>query len=264
MSRDEPVLQARAACTGAGVGAALLALVVLLAGCQAPRPAAPEGSLFDPASRRARLEAADAAERQMADAVYRGELQRQREAGTLNADPALTRRVRDAAARLVAAVPALRPDAAGWPWETNLVQASVFDARALAGGKILVRIAPGAQPALDDDELAAVLAHEIAHLLRGHPAERMPLRPGAAGEALAPYLRVHESEADRIGVELAARAGFDPRATLSFWKKMSALGDGGAAPAWLAAHPWTEARSRDLPAFVSRAVPLYESARANR
>lgn len=264
MNRGEPLVRGRVACGRAAVGAALLALTFLLAGCQAPRPAPPPGSLFDPTSRRARQVAADAAERQTADAVYRGELQRQRQAGALNADPALTRRVRDAASRLVAAVPALHPDAAAWPWDVNLVQANVFDVRALAGGKVLVRIAAGAQPDLDDDELAAVLAHEIVHLLRGHPAERAPLRPGAAGEAVERYLRVHESEADRLGVELAARAGFDPRATASFWKKMSALSNGAAAPAWLVAHPWSEARARDLPAFVSRAVPLYETARANR
>ena len=138
---------------------------------------------------------------------------------------------------------------------------------------------------LTDDELAAVMGHEIAHALREHARERVSksmatglgisvagalLGVGQAGQDLMgtvakvsfelPNSREHETEADRIGVELAARAGYDPRAALSLWTKMASQ-SAGAPPQWLSTHPSHTSRQRDLAAYAERVMPLYQAAR---
>jgi predicted Zn-dependent protease len=77
---------------------------------------------------------------------------------------------------------------------------------------------------------------------------------------LLPYSRLHETEADRIGVELAARAGYDPAAAINVWQKMAALSGGGGPPAILSTHPSNEDRIQDLEVYVQRVMPLYEQA----
>jgi predicted Zn-dependent protease len=138
---------------------------------------------------------------------------------------------------------------------------------------------------LSDDELAAIMGHEIAHALREHGRERISqqlaasfavgvasaaLGLGQGGTQLAdmvaqvtftlPNSRLHEQEADRIGVELAARAGYDPRAAVNVWKKMSQAG-GGAPPEILSTHPSPESRIKDLEVYSERVMPLYQAAR---
>jgi predicted Zn-dependent protease len=76
-----------------------------------------------------------------------------------------------------------------------------------------------------------------------------------------PNSRANEQEADRIGVELAARAGYDPRAAVALWKKMATLSGGGQPPQWLSTHPSHETRIRDLQDYSQRVMPLYEKAR---
>jgi predicted Zn-dependent protease len=84
---------------------------------------------------------------------------------------------------------------------------------------------------------------------------------GAQLGVLLPYSRVQETEADRIGVELAARAGYDPRAAVALWQKMGKLSAGGAPPKILSTHPSHEDRITDLTEFSRRVMPLYEQAR---
>jgi predicted Zn-dependent protease len=136
-----------------------------------------------------------------------------------------------------------------------------------------------------DDELAAVMGHEIAHALREHGRERASQAYAQAigltvvGAALGlgrdtmqvaqivtevtvnlPNSREHEIEADRIGVELAARAGYDPRAAVTLWQKMGQVG-GGTPPEFMSTHPAPENRQKDLADYAARVMPLYEAAR---
>jgi len=135
-----------------------------------------------------------------------------------------------------------------------------------------------------DDELAQVMGHEIAHALANHTAERMSVamassagviaagllsdNPGAAMATAAvaakvaiglPNSRTAETEADRIGIELAARAGYDPRAAVTLWQKMGAVGGGKAPPAFLSTHPSDQQRQQRLGALAPRMMPYYQA-----
>jgi predicted Zn-dependent protease len=140
---------------------------------------------------------------------------------------------------------------------------------------------------LTDDELAAVIGHEIAHAVLEHGRARMQTQllqnlgvtaasiylglgdlgtaalAQAADVALAlPYSRGQEVDADLAGLEMAARAGYDPRAAVSVWRKMSAAG-GGQPPAWLSTHPDHQRRIQEIEAALPKVMPLYEAARAS-
>jgi predicted Zn-dependent protease len=202
--------------------------------------------------------------------------------GALNRDPAMVERVRRIAQRLIPHTAVFRDDAPGWKWEINVLQTDDVNAWCMPGGKIAVYSGLIAKLAITDDELAAVMGHEIAHALREHARERMSRQAvtggiltafeiltgvqfGDLGQTLAqsmfvlPNSRENEQEADRIGVELAARAGYDPRAAVSLWNKMAGLG-GGQPPQWLSTHPSHESRVRDLQFYSQRVLPLYERA----
>lgn len=208
-----------------------------------------------------------------------------RKKGALNPDPQQYARVKRIAEELIAEVPAFRPDARDWNWEVNVLQSPQVNAWCMPGGKIAVYTGLLEKLNLSDDELAAVMGHEIAHALREHSRERAseqamaglgisilstvagvgPL--GQRGMEYAyqgllglPNSRAHETEADRIGVELAARAGFDPRAAISLWQKMGKAG-GSEPPKFLSTHPPRAERMEDLTAYSARVMPLYEQAR---
>jgi predicted Zn-dependent protease len=205
--------------------------------------------------------------------------------GVLNRDPAQTARVRAIANRLIPQTAVFRPDASGWRWEVNVIGSDELNAWCMPGGKIAVYSGLIDKLKLSDDEIAAILGHEIAHALREHARERISqqvatsavvgigaavLGVGQAGADLGnmvaqvtftlPNSRTHEIEADRIGVELAARAGYDPRAAVSLWQKMSKAGDGGP-PQFLSTHPSPENRIKDLEVYAQRVMPLYEATR---
>jgi len=203
----------------------------------------------------------------------------------LNRDSAQVARVRGVANRLIPSTAAFRADAPRWSWEVNVISSDEVNAWCMPGGKIAVY--SGLLTKLDptDEELAAVMGHEIAHALREHGRERaseqvaqqlgvnvlsMALGLGDVGAQLTqtlldvtlslPHSRTHETEADRIGVELAARSGYDPRAAVSLWQKMGKLG-GGMPPEWMSTHPSDQTRSRDLQNYSERVMPLYEAVR---
>jgi predicted Zn-dependent protease len=207
----------------------------------------------------------------------------------LNPDKAQTERVRRIANRLIPQVGVFRPDARNWAWEVNVIESKEINAWCMPGGKIAVFSGLIEKLNLTDDELAAVMGHEMSHALREHALERKPrvlaaqvgsiglliggafmgidippdLANSASMAALAlPNSREQESEADRMGLELAARAGFDPHGAVSLWQKMGQAG-GSSPPKILSSHPPSEERQADLRATSQVVMPLYEEARKN-
>ncbi|HMM51699.1 MAG TPA: M48 family metallopeptidase [Burkholderiaceae bacterium] len=264
--------------------AALVAGAALASGCQSVKTTSP-GAVGIERTQRMSSMVSEADMRQQAELAYRETLGKEREKGALNADPALTSRVRAITNRLIPASAAFRPEAARWKWEVNVIRSDQINAWCMPGGKIAVYSGLVTKLNLTDDEIAAVVGHEIAHALREHARERASEQMGAqvlisgasillgAGQAGAdlggvfykaffglPNSRLHETEADRIGVELAARAGYDPRAAISLWQKMAKNG-GGSGPEFLSTHPSAETRLKDLEVYSARVMPLYEQAR---
>lgn len=216
--------------------------------------------------------------------AYQDELKKAAKKNALNRDPAQVARVRVMAQRLINVTGAFRPDAPRWAWETNVITSGDINAWCMPGGKIAVYTALIEKLKVTDDELAAVMGHEIAHALREHGRERasqayaQALGLSVVGTALGlgqgsmqlaqiitdvtfnlPNSREHEVEADRVGVELAARAGYDPRAAITLWQKMGQVG-GGAPPQFLSTHPSPKNRQKDLTEYAARVMPLYEAA----
>jgi predicted Zn-dependent protease len=206
--------------------------------------------------------------------------------GLLNTDAALLRRVRAVASRLEPQTATFRRDAPGWKWEVNVINSNELNAYCMPGGKIMVYSGLVNQLRLTDDELAIVLGHEIAHALREHSRERVSQALAAqaaigigaallgAGETTAQlvntgyealiatkFSRAQESEADRIGLELAARAGYDPRAGVSVWRKMLAANEGGRSLEFLSTHPAGASRIQEIESLLPKVMPLYEAAR---
>ena len=221
---------------------------------------------------------------QGAGQAYATELQNAQGGGKLNSDPALTARSRRVAEKLIPVTAAFRPDAPNWKWEVNTLTTPEMNAYAMPGGKIMVYSGLVEKLQLSDAELAAVLGHEISHALREHTRERVSrtyeqqialaglavvtgMDAGAmdlANEVASvtfqlPHSREQEAEADRIGLELGARAGYDPNAAVTLWQKMEKLASGGP-PEFLSTHPSGESRIRDLQALVPRVMPLYQAA----
>ena len=217
--------------------------------------------------------------------AYREELKKAAAKGALNRNAAQVARVRAIARRLEAASGAFRPDAPRWAWETNVITSKEINAWCMPGGKMAVYTGLIDRLHVTDDELAAVMGHEIAHALREHGRERasqamaqamvisvLGAAVGASGSSMQlaqiitdvtinlPNSREDEQEADRIGVELAARAGYDPRAAVTLWQKM-AQASGSGPPQFLSTHPSPENRIRDLQVYAARVMPLYEGAR---
>ncbi len=206
---------------------------------------------------------------------------------TLNVDPAQLDRVRTISNRLIAQVGVFRPDAVNWKWEVNVEKNDQLNAYCMPGGKIMVLSGMMDKLKATDDELAAVIGHEISHALREHGRERMSQAyvqqfglqalasfvTGSAGAAITqgagmgsqlffalPNGREQEREADKMGLELAARAGYNPDAAVTLWQKMEAMNK-GAPPEFLSTHPASASRIADLKALAPKVRPLYEAAK---
>ena len=195
-------------------------------------------------------------------------------------DPQLER-VRGVAQRLIPHALPWNPRAATWRWEVNLIRTNSINAFCMPGGKIAVFTGIMGQLQLTDDELAMVIGHEMAHALREHARERIAksaatniganilsqvLGLGQLGQTLTGYgaqllslrfSRGDESEADLVGMEIAARAGYDPRAAISLWQKMGRASK-NAPPEWLSTHPSGASRIAELERNLPRVMPLYE------
>jgi predicted Zn-dependent protease len=220
---------------------------------------------------------------QGAATAYATELKTARDKGVLDTDKAQLARVTTIAKRLVAQTPTFRPDAANWNWEFHVQKTDELNAYCMPGGRIMVYSGLIEKLNTTDAELATVIGHEIAHALREHTRERVSrayaqqlVLSGAAavagvGEGAAsianmvadvtfqlPFSREQESEADTIGLELMARAGYDPRAAVSLWNKMSSAAGGGSTPKFLSTHPAPKERIKDIEKNLPRVLPLYK------
>ncbi len=218
--------------------------------------------------------------------AYQQVLAEAQKQGALDRDAATVQRVKTIVGRLIPGTGVLRPDAPGWKWETRVLSSKEVNAWCMAGGKIAVYtgLIDAVKPT--DDELAAVIGHEMGHALREHVREQMSQAmaqqvalgvigavaniPQAAMQMAPmvmdvtfnlPHSRQDETEADRIGVEVAARAGYDPRAALSLWEKMQKVG-GGQPPKLLSTHPPTADRIKDLRVVTEQVMPLYQAAKS--
>jgi predicted Zn-dependent protease len=206
--------------------------------------------------------------------------------GILDKDPAMLKRVQDITKRLIPHTTVFRPDAAKWPWEVHVISIDEVNAWCMPAGKMAIYTGLITKLKATDDEIAAVMGHEIAHALREHARERISRQMGTQmtvgivgalfgigqmGQGIAntvadvtlnlPNSRTHEVESDRIGVELAARAGFDPRAAVTLWEKMSKASTGQQPPKWLSTHPPHQDRINDLRAYSEKVMPLYTAAK---
>lgn len=205
-------------------------------------------------------------------------------AGKVDTDARLVRRVERITGRLVAQAVRKRPETKSWDWTIRVIDEDQVNAWAMAGGKMALYTGLVDKIEPSDDELAQVLGHEIAHALAKHTSEKMSIAlvnqlgvgivAAASGNAAAtqaaavaaqlaiglPYSRSAESEADEIGLELAARAGYDPRAAASLWKKMAAASGGQTPPEILSTHPDPRRRAETLAGMAPEMMPLYRAA----
>jgi predicted Zn-dependent protease len=192
-------------------------------------------------------------------------------------------RLRAIAQRIVPFTPPWNPRASAWRWQVNLLIDPQLNAFCMPGGKIAFFSGILRKLQLSDDEVATIMGHEVAHALREHARKRMGqttvtrgaieigallLGLGSLGRTVADaggqlltlkFSRGDETEADIVGLDLAARAGYDPAAGLSLWRKMMQASQ-GAPPQWLSTHPASDTRIREIESVLPKVRPLYEKA----
>jgi predicted Zn-dependent protease len=206
----------------------------------------------------------------------------------LDRDPAQVQRVQAITKRLVAQTPAFRDDAAKWPWEVHVISIDEVNAWCMPAGKMAIYTGLIQKLNATDDEIAAVMGHEISHALREHSREQISRQMGTQmgiglvgalfgigelGQSIAgqvanvtlnlPNSRQAEVEADRIGIELSARAGYNPQAAVTLWEKMGKVAGGGQPPKWLSTHPPHEERINDLRNYAQKVMPLYVASKGS-
>jgi predicted Zn-dependent protease len=202
--------------------------------------------------------------------------------GKLSTDAALNARVKRITDRLIMQAGTMYPPSREWKWSVAVIDEPTLNAWCMPGGKMAIYTGIIEKLKLTDDEIAQIMGHEIAHALLGHGREQMSraiamqggmtlgsivvgqdlsvLGPVADVALTLPHSRASESEADRYGVELAARAGFDPRTAVHLWEKMSSASSNGV-PQFLSTHPSPDNRIQALTALVPQMMPIYEKAR---
>ena len=264
--------------------APVTALLLVLSPALAPLAMAREGVDVGENSMFSNLVSADTVERSSVQ-QYAQMLQQAAAKNALGGkDHPQVRRLRAIARNLIPFTVAWNPRARDWQWEVNLIGSKQINAFCMPGGKIAFYSGILEQLKLTDDEVAMVMGHEIAHALREHARERMGKNAatgigasligqffglGQLGQTVTNYgaqlltlefSRSDESEADLVGMELAARAGYDPRAGVTLWQKMGAASK-GAPPQWLSTHPSGTTRIADIEANLPKVMPLYERAK---
>ncbi|MEP1742525.1 MAG: M48 family metallopeptidase [Kangiellaceae bacterium] len=207
-------------------------------------------------------------------------------AGKLDNNKAMVDRVNRITNKLIQQAIIMRPKTKDWQWSVKVIdEPETVNAWCMAGGKMAIYTGLINQLSATDDEIAQVMGHEISHALANHSAERMSvamatglalqvmqatteatetqlgLTAAAAQVALTlPNSRTSESEADEIGIELAAKAGFNPEAAVTLWQKM-AKASGGAGFEFFSTHPAPENRQKALKKLIPKMMPFYEAAK---
>lgn len=220
--------------------------------------------------------------------AYLQEMGKYQKEGKLVTDPQVLARVRAITERLAGQAVLMRPDSAKWEWSVEVIDdPKNVNAWCMAGGRMAIYTGLLKKVDPTDDELAQVMGHEIAHALANHTAERMSVamatqagvlvagvasdKPSASMAAAAaaaqlaiqlPNSRAAESEADQIGIKLAARAGYNPNAAVTLWQKMSKVG-GASPPAWLSTHPSDEQRQQRLRQLAPKMMKFYQPSGAH-
>lgn len=205
-----------------------------------------------------------------------------RQKKALNTDPKLLARARTIMNRIAPQTAFFRPDAPHWDWEVNVIKSDDLNAFCYPGGKMIVLSGIVTQLELTDDELAAIMGHEITHALREHSREQQS--QGLLVSLLAAFARTKigniadyagqvymlsnsrtaETEADRIGIELMARAGYNPNAAVTLWEKMYQASGSRSGISWLSTHPSPTDRINVLKQDTQTVWPLYEAAKAEQ
>lgn len=218
-------------------------------------------------------------------ASYTEQNQKAKEKNILVTSGPTYERLKFIANRLIPQTEAFRDDTKQWDWRLTLIDEPILNASCAPGGKITFYTGIIEQLNLNDDEIAAIMGHEIAHALREHGRERVSQAAaqnilvniamalaGPYGSAVSaanqvaqyaivlPNSRENESEADAIGLELAARAGYNPVGAITVWQKMLKATKDKSTPEFLSTHPSGETRIEQLTALMPSVEPLYKAA----
>jgi predicted Zn-dependent protease len=199
-------------------------------------------------------------------------------------DPQLARLQR-ISKRIIPQAARFNSRATAWTWDVNLIKSAEINAFCMPGGKIAFYTGILETLKLTDDEVGVIMGHEMAHALREHGREQIAKQGltkfgsealativgGAAGTLVKSsagllslkFSRDDETDADLVGLELAARAGFDPKAGVSLWKKMAAAAK-GAPHEWFSTHPSSDSRITTIESNLPAVVPLYKAAKSSK
>ncbi|MGP1570508.1 MAG: M48 family metallopeptidase [Moraxella sp.] len=219
----------------------------------------------------------------LASKSYQQTLSQARQKGVLDVNASQLARLKRIANHLIPQTSVYRTDATKWQWEVHIIQAETMNAYVMPGGKIVFYSGIIDNLKLTDAEIAAIMGHEMAHALREHSREKLSrsMATGgvisiasaafglSAGQAQVaqlagdvglslPHSRTQESEADKIGLELMARAGYNPNAAVSLWQKMQAK-SGSSGPQFLSTHPSSSNRIKQIQDLLPAVMPLYNA-----
>ena len=265
-----------------GLASSLLGLAVL-AGCST-NPITGRSQLVGLVSQSEAIQgSAQAYQQMMADLDKKQKIEK-----SGDKDSARARKIQEISDRLIAQAIKFRPDSASWRWEVQVINdPKTVNAFCMAGGKMAIYTGMWEQLKATDDELAQVMGHEISHALLDHTRKRMSVARStslgvsllgavagigsAGGQAMdaaaqlavtLPNSRESEAEADAVGIQLAAHAGYDPKSAVTLWEKMAKVGGGGPME-FLSTHPAPENRAAKLKELGAKLEPVYLAAKAS-